>query len=78
MSIAKLTAFEAVTRQAITKHLRTMEEAGLVESQRHGRESVWELSPRRLGEARRYLDLVASRWDAALRRLKVLVEEDQA
>lgn len=77
-SIARLTVGEIVTRQAITKHLRAMEDAGLVQAHRLGRESVWELAPRRLDDARRYLDLVASRWDAALGRLKALVEDDQA
>ena len=55
MSIASLTDGSQVTRQAITKHLRVMEEAGLVHSQRHGRESVWQLERRRLREARHYL-----------------------
>jgi uncharacterized protein YndB with AHSA1/START domain len=42
MSIAKLTAGFAITRQAITKHLRVMEDAGLVRSTQHGRESIWQ------------------------------------
>jgi len=33
-----------------------MEGAGLVRSERRGRESVWQLAPKRLDEARRYLD----------------------
>src|SRR2546427_677135 len=52
MSIARLTAGSKVTRQAITKHLRVMEEARLVRSTRHGRESVWQLDRRRLEDAR--------------------------
>lgn len=74
MSITKLTAGSEVTRQAIAKHLRTMEDAGLVRGSRHGRESVWELEPERLEDARRYLDLVSKEWDAALGRLKKVVE----
>jgi predicted transcriptional regulator len=64
-----------VTRQAITKHLRVMEEAGLVRSTRHGRESVWQLEQRRLEEVRRYLDLISKQWDEALGRLRKVVEE---
>ena len=75
LSITKLTASSDVTRQAISKHLRVMAEAGLVRGARHGRESVWQLEPRRLDEARRYLELISEGWDAALGRLRKLVEE---
>lgn len=73
-SIARLAAGADVTRQAITKHLRMMEEAGLVQATRQGRESVWALEPRRLEEARRCLDAIAEQWDDALARLKAFVE----
>ena len=42
-SITQLSAKSAVSRQAITKHLRVLSDAGLVRSTRRGRESVWEL-----------------------------------
>jgi len=75
MSITGLTGGFNVTRQAITKHLRVMEEAGLVRSTRHGRENVWQLSPQRLGDARRYLELISKQWDDALGRLRKFVED---
>jgi predicted transcriptional regulator len=75
MSITRLTAGSHVTRQAITKHLRVMQQAGLLRSQRHGRESVWQLDRRRLEDARRYLDLISDQWDAALDRLRKFVED---
>jgi DNA-binding transcriptional ArsR family regulator len=74
MSIAKLTAGSKITRQAITKHLRVMEEAGLVHATRHGRESVWQLEKRGLEDARRHLDLISQQWDDALGRLRAFVE----
>ncbi len=74
MSIARLTSGSDVTRQAITKHLRVMEEAGLVRTSRHGRESVWELETSRLEDARSSLDLISKQWDDALGRLKTFVE----
>jgi DNA-binding transcriptional ArsR family regulator len=64
-----------VSRQAITKHLEVLSEAGLVKSSRHGRERIWELTPGPLGDAREYLDRVAQQWDNALHRLKTFVEE---
>ena len=75
MSIARLTSGTDVTRQAITKHLRVMEEAGLVRNHRHGRESVWELERKRLEDARRYLERIAKQWDEALGRLRAFVEK---
>jgi DNA-binding transcriptional ArsR family regulator len=76
MSISRLTAGSKVTRQAITKHLHVMEDAGLVHSTRRGRESIWVLERRRLREARRHLDLISKQWDDALGRLKAAVEAD--
>ncbi|MGP8244763.1 MAG: ArsR/SmtB family transcription factor [Bryobacteraceae bacterium] len=75
MSISRLTEGSKVTRQAITKHLRVMEGSGLVRSARQGRESVWQLNPRRLEAARRYLDTISKQWDAALDRLREFVED---
>jgi DNA-binding transcriptional ArsR family regulator len=74
LSIASLTAGSRVTRQAITKHLRVLEGAGLVRSRRRGRESLWQLERNRLREARHYLDLISLQWDEALGRLRALVE----
>jgi len=73
-SIARLTAGGEVTRQAITKHLIALEEAGLVSSDRSGRERIWELRTRRLTEIRRCLDQISDQWDAAIGRLRDLVE----
>jgi DNA-binding transcriptional ArsR family regulator len=75
LSITRLTAGSNVTRQAITKHLRVLEEAGLARSIRHGRERVWQVDQQRLTDARRYLDLISQQWDDALGRLRALVEE---
>jgi DNA-binding transcriptional ArsR family regulator len=74
MSVTRLTAGSNVTRQAISKHLRVMQEAGLVRSARHGRERVWQLERRRLEEARSYLGLISKQWDSVLSRLRDFVE----
>jgi DNA-binding transcriptional ArsR family regulator len=75
MPIVRLTVDSNVTRQAITKHLHVLEEAGLVRSTRRGRESVWRVERRRLEDARHYLDLISKQWDDALGRLRQLVED---
>lgn len=74
-SIARLAEGAGVTRQAITKHLHVMEEAGLVQATRKGRENVFALEPRRLAEAKRCLDAIAEQWDRALERLRDFVED---
>lgn len=75
LSIAQLTAGTAVTRQAVTKHLEILSDAGLVFDTRQGRERLWELQPARIDAARRALDAIAAQWDQALARLKALVEQ---
>jgi len=74
-SITGLTAGSQVTRQAISKHLRVLEDAGLVRSAWRGRENVWRLDRARLAEARRYLDQISKQWDDALGRLREFVEK---
>ena len=73
-SISQLTEDSKMSRQAITKHLRVLESAGLVRGETAGRECLFELEPRPLEEVRDYLDLVSKQWDKALTRLKKLVE----
>jgi len=75
LSIARLTVGSKITRQAISKHLRVMEEAGLVRCTRHGRESLWQLDQRRLEDARHFLELISTQWDEALDRLRGFVED---
>ncbi|MFM9841856.1 MAG: ArsR/SmtB family transcription factor [Dongiaceae bacterium] len=68
-SITQLTAGTRLTRQAVTKHLRVLEGAGVVRSIRVGRESRFELELKRLAEVRQYLDRVSQQWEDALGRL---------
>ena len=74
-SIAALSQDSEMTRQAVTKHLRVLEEAGLVASVRAGRESRFQYRPEPLAEARGWLDRVSAQWDGALGRLRDLVED---
>lgn len=73
-SITRLAAGSHVTRQAISKHPRLMEKAGLPRSRRRGRESVWQVKRQHLEDARRYLALISKQWDEALGRLRACVE----
>ncbi|HZZ57284.1 MAG TPA: metalloregulator ArsR/SmtB family transcription factor [Opitutaceae bacterium] len=73
-SIAELTAGSRLTRQAITKHVRVLEGAGLLRGERQGREVRFQLQPAAFTEAQSYLAEVQAQWAAALGRLKAFVE----
>src|SRR5246127_2306664 len=76
-SISQLTSGSSLTRQAITKHLRVLEHAGIVRCVRKGRESLFEFDPAPIDQARSYLDHVSAQWDQALNRLKAFVEDGE-
>ena len=60
-----------MTRQAVSKHLAALGEAGLVEASRVGRETRYRLTPGALGDALGWMERVGAQWDgrlAALRR----------
>jgi DNA-binding transcriptional ArsR family regulator len=73
-SITQLTTGSRLTRQAVTKHLRMLEGAGLVRHERVGREQRFHLVPQPIDLARAYLDGLSAQWDEALQRLKAFVE----
>jgi DNA-binding transcriptional ArsR family regulator len=55
-----------VTRQAVTKHLTALLDAGLVERARSGRETVYTLTPEPLESATTWLERVGAEWDDRL------------
>lgn len=76
MSITRLSEGSGVTRQAITKHLHVLSDAGLVRGARAGRDHVWQMETARLDEVRRWLDHIEGQWDEALGRLKASLEAE--
>ena len=77
-SIAQMSAKSAVSRQAITKHLHVLADAGFVAGERQGREHVWRLRPQRLQEVHAQLDRISRQWEDALDRLRAFVEDNPA
>jgi DNA-binding transcriptional ArsR family regulator len=75
-SIVGLAEDGPLTRQAVTKHLRVLETAGLVSRRRTGRESHFTFRPQPIDDARAWLDAVSRQWDDALERLRVFVEPE--
>lgn len=74
-SIADLTAQTAITRQAVTKHLRVLRHAGIVRDLRRGRERLYSLAPNALADAQAALNDIAQQWQNALARLKAFAEQ---
>jgi DNA-binding transcriptional ArsR family regulator len=73
--IVELTRGLGITRQAVTKHLAALEDAGLLRSTRVGRERLWELEPKGLHRVQRHLATISKQWDAAIERLRAFVED---
>jgi DNA-binding transcriptional ArsR family regulator len=76
LSISRLTAGTSISRQAVTKHLHALSNAGLIRGERCGRERIWRLEPRRLAEVQGHLDQISAQWDAAIERLRAFVERE--
>lgn len=74
-SIRELSRGIDLTRQGISKHLRVLEEAGVLSSEKVGRESQFLIRPDAIERTKLYLDRVSAQWDRTLSRLKAYVEE---
>ena len=73
-SIQDLTSGSPISRQAMTKHLKVLEQARLVRSTRYGREVRFRLEQEALAQANAFLAKVGSQWEDALKRLTKHVE----
>ena len=69
-SLSELAGQLPVTRQAVSKHLAALGEAGLVAATRVGRETRYRLTPEPLGDALDWMERIGDRWDERLRRLR--------
>jgi DNA-binding transcriptional ArsR family regulator len=74
LSITRLTRGSSITRQAVTKHLQVLAQAGLAHSTQMGRERIWVLEAQPLLTARECLNQISAQWDEALDRLQRYVE----
>jgi DNA-binding transcriptional ArsR family regulator len=74
MSATELARDYPVSRQAVVKHLSTLTGAGLLRPERHGREVLYGVEPRRLSEVSAWLGEVGAQWD---RRLDALTRQLQ-
>jgi len=64
-----------VTRPAIAKHLRILEEGGVISVETKGRERINQLNPKALKSAADWLNHFDRFWDDRLAKLKAVVEK---
>ncbi len=77
-TVPELTAGLPITRQAVAKHLSTLDGAGLIErAPSAGREVHYRLRPHALAPASEWLRVAEADWDRRLARLKRAVEHAQ-
>ena len=74
-SIAAIATGLPISRQALTKHLTVLEAAGIANSRRLGRETVYRMDPAGLVAAEQWIADVSTQWDRAIDRLKKHVED---
>lgn len=74
-SIAAMATDLPISRQALTKHLKTLETVGIASSRRLGRETVYRIDPAGLVAAERWIADVSKQWDRTIDRLKRHVEK---
>lgn len=64
-----------LSRQAVAKQIRVLEEAGIVHASRLSRRRVHSVTPARIGEISELLGLVARGWDRRLEQVKARAEQ---
>ncbi|WP_395374700.1 ArsR/SmtB family transcription factor [Marinicella sp. W31] len=74
LSIKKLRHGLSISRQGVTKHIKVLEQAGILVRKRQGREQHFMILPKSIQQAEDYLSKVSQQWDDALQRLQDFVE----
>lgn len=69
MTATALAGDRSISRQAVTKHLERLAQAGLAHAERSGRETLWSADPRPLAIATDWMTTVGQAWDKRLERL---------
>ena len=75
MRVSDIAGHFEMTRPAISKHLNILDQAGLVNANRVGREKLYELRPDALGEVSEWANRHQRLWESALGDLKTHFEE---
>ncbi|HEY3878188.1 MAG TPA: metalloregulator ArsR/SmtB family transcription factor [Trebonia sp.] len=77
-SASALAGQVAFSRQAVAKHLAVLEQAGLIQRRKQGREVLYQVQADRLDQAARAMAGLAAQWDQRLAVIKRLAEAAHA
>jgi DNA-binding transcriptional ArsR family regulator len=75
MSVGKLASGLAVSRPAVSQHLKVLKDAGLVTDREDGTRRIYSIDPRGIAAMRDYLDKF---WDRSLAAFKAAAEEESS
>jgi DNA-binding transcriptional ArsR family regulator len=79
VTATRLAADLSISRQAVSKHLETLVQAGLLASQVQGRERQYQLRPEPLQEVANWITQIEAQWDAKLQALhRYLLQQESA
>jgi DNA-binding transcriptional ArsR family regulator len=76
-SISQLAAPLRISLPGVMKHIRILEEAGLVITRKQGRTRECRLGPEQMDEVATWIERYRGQWERRLDRLEVIVERDQ-
>ncbi|MFT5892377.1 MAG: DNA-binding transcriptional ArsR family regulator [Dokdonia sp.] len=78
LPITQVSAQFNITRQGITKHLKTLESAGLVCIETSGRERFCKAETKPLQEVKNWLRFYEQFWDTKLDQLGIFLDEKES
>lgn len=74
MSLSQISQQFDISRQAITRHINVLEEAGILKSLEQGRERFCEADPTPLNEIKNWLAVYDRFWDMKLEKLAIFLD----
>lgn len=77
LTATQLAARVGISRQATSKHLFALADAGLATGERLGRETRFELDTRSFAEAESWMRAIGALWNRRLAALKTLLEREE-
>jgi DNA-binding transcriptional ArsR family regulator len=75
-SVSEITGHFGISRQAVTKHLAILNDAGIVANERHGRDLKNRLQAQALDPLREWFSHYSAFWDDRLEALKQQIEQE--
>jgi DNA-binding transcriptional ArsR family regulator len=74
-SISELARPAGISLPGVLKHVRILEEANLVSTEKHGRIRECRLGPERMDDATAWIESQRRQWERKLDRLEALIEQ---